>query len=240
VFPNPEKLLTLGYTFILQRGRFIPFTNKVLINEEQIIEACRKHDSFAQKLLYERYAPEMKVVCKRYISDPDELKDIMQEAFIRVFTKIKSFDNKGPFQAWLRRIFVNLCLDHLRKKRKGDTVCRLNDLSVFHMAECATFEEIEIDSRIDESEINKSKVDYNLIKNAEFSQEEIIETLDFLPFGFRTVFNLYCIEGYSHDEIAKTLGIDTNTSRSRLLRAKRILQDVLYKKSINKLSAKNV
>jgi len=168
------------------------------MNETQLIEGCKQHNPKAQKALYDTYARKMMSVCLRYGSNRETAEDLLQEGFIKVFSAIGSFEGSGSFEGWMRRIFVNTALEYLRK----------NDILK---------ESVEIDN----TEVLQ-EVDYSAIER--ISADELMELIAELPPGFRTVFNMFAIEGYSHREIAETLNINESTSRSQYTRAKRLLQ----------------
>ena len=171
------------------------------MNETQLIEGCKQHNPKAQKALYDTYARKMMSVCLRYGSNRETAEDLLQEGFIKVFSALGSFDGSGSFEGWMRRIFVNTALEYLRK----------NDILK---------ESVEIDN----TEVLQ-EVDYSAIER--ISADELMELIAELPPGFRTVFNMFVIEGYSHKEIGDALGITESTSRSQLTRAKRLLQKKL-------------
>lgn len=171
------------------------------MNETQLIEGCKQHNPKAQKALYDTYARKMMSVCLRYGSNREMAEDLLQEGFIKVFSAIGSFEGSGSFEGWMRRIFVNTALEYLRK----------NDILK---------ESVEIDN----TEVLQ-EVDYSAIER--ISADELMELIAELPPGFRTVFNMFVIEGYSHKEIGDALGITESTSRSQLTRAKRLLQKKL-------------
>jgi RNA polymerase sigma factor (sigma-70 family) len=176
-------------------------------SEEQLVRACQKADPKAQKRVYEKYSPKMMAICKRYLADEMEAEDIMIEGFMKVFDKIDGFKMEGSFEGWIKRIMVNEALMCLRSKKKEGFVTGLEQIG---------YEE--------EPQISQSNL----------GAEELMGLIGNLPTGFRTVFNLYAIEGYSHAEIAKELNISEGTSKSQLSRARVILQQM-----VNKLEIKN-
>jgi RNA polymerase sigma-70 factor, ECF subfamily len=197
---------------------------------DQIIKECRQYNKFAQKLLYDRYAPIMNGICFRYVSDPDSVKDIVQDGFIKVFSKIKQYSGNGSFEGWMKRIFINGAISYLREQQKT-----LKHLNIEEVDENDIFHN-QLDG--EESLINKDVIDdFQLIISADFSESELLEVLKRIPVKYRTVFNLFCIENYKHEEIAQVLDIDVSTSRTRLLRARNIIQKELLEMSIEKLSA---
>ena len=168
------------------------------MTEKQLIKRCRQHDRVAQQKLYEKYAPVMLSICMRYVKDYHVACDLMHDGFITVYSKIGDFRSEGSFEGWMRRIFVNTALEALRK----------NDL---------LRNGVELDALEPQQEADYSAVE-------KISADELMELIAQLPPGFRTVFNMFAIEGYSHREIAETLNINESTSRSQYTRAKRLLQ----------------
>lgn len=168
------------------------------MDEQKLIEACKNNDPRAQKLLYETFARKMMSVCLRYADSREMAEDFLQEGFIKVFSSIQSYNYEGSFEGWIRRIFVNTALEALRK----------NDL---------LRNGVELDSLEPQQEVDYSAVD-------RISADELMELIAQLPTGFRTVFNMFAVEGYSHKEIAQALHITESTSRSQYTRAKRLLQ----------------
>ncbi len=168
---------------------------------EKILRGVRKQNRKAQKALYEEYSSLFMAIAMRYLRDIQESEDAVAEAFIKIFTKIKSFKESGSFEGWMKRIVVNECLMVLRQKKKRHLYIPLDDVV------------IELDPVV----IDK------------LSAEEILDVVRELPEGYRTVFNLYEIEGLKHREIAEELGISIHTSKSQLIMAKRKLQELLKK-----------
>ena len=171
-------------------------------NESHLIKQCVKGQSKAQRELYEQYRVRMHKVCLGYSTDREMAKDMLQEGFIRVFQKIGSYKNQGSFEGWMRRVFVNTCLNYLLYNSVG------------------TFMHIEFDSEMEphlDVEVNQA------IKSLGVSDFEII--IGRLPLGYRTVLNLYFVEGYTHEEIANSLEISIGTSKSQLAKAKRKLKE---------------
>lgn len=169
-------------------------------HENDLIEGCRRGDRKAQELLYQRYASRMYGVCLRYTRDPMEAEDIVVVAFTRAFSRIDQFRGDGSFEGWLRRITVNEALGVLRKNRT-----------------------MGIETDLDSAD---REVDYSYL-NDHLEAEDLIHIIEQLPPGYRVVFNMYAIDGYSHKEIADALGISENTSKSQLSRARALLQKLL-------------
>ena len=172
---------------------------KRIIDEQQIIDGCVRGESWAQKKVYEQYSSAMMSLCVRYVSDRETAKDLLQDGFIKIFTKTDLYSGTGSFVGWMRRIFVTTALEYLRR----------NDA----LKQSTSIEEYD-----------------NIIENEDItvldkiSADDLMSCIAQLSDGYRTVFNLYVIEGYSHLEIAKMLNVSENTSRSQFMRARQILQ----------------
>jgi len=163
--------------------------------ETEIIRLAVEHNRQAQQQIYSRFSSKMLSVCRQYIKDIQLAEDVMITAFMKVFTNLSKFENKGSFEGWIRRIMVNECISYLRVQKK------------------VKFTEDEI--YVEES--------FNSI-DIQFSIDQIQFLIDALPDGYKMVFNLYAIEGYKHNEIAKMLGINEGTSKSQLSHARKMLQ----------------
>lgn len=167
------------------------------MTEEQLINGCIREDKAAQYALYKAYAGKMLAVCKRYARTDLEAEDILQEGFIKVFDNVSRFRGNGSFEGWIRRIMVNTALKLYRKSSFKNEVIGIED--DYDQAEEATV-------------IDK------------ISSAELMKLVGGLPEGYKVVFNLFAIEGFSHAEIAETLGVNEGTSRSQLAKARRWLQ----------------
>ena len=170
------------------------------LTEEDLLEGCRKGKASAQRGLYERLAPEMLGVCFRYIKDREEAEHVMIGGIVKVFDKLDQFKGDGSFEGWVRRIVVNDCLMYIRKNR--------------NMSLQSDIEEVHDDPNLK-------------VIEEQLDAQDLIKLIEELPVGYRTVFNLYAIEGYNHAEIAKQLEISENTSKSQLSRARKWLQNRL-------------
>ncbi len=177
----------------------------MLMDDKQLLKDCIAGNAKAQKQLYDRYAPKMFGVCLRYSNDNSTAEDYLQEAFIRVFTQIKSFRSEGSLEGWIRRVVVNTCLSFIRK----------NDV-MRHSLEIEQFTQLHSDDTDIPDKIHA---------------DELLGCIRSLPTGFRTVFNLYAIEGYTHKEIGTLLGINEGTSKSQYARARLWLQQRIKKQS---------
>ena len=172
---------------------------KGLSDEEQLIAGCKEGKPWAQKEIFERYSGVMLSVCVRYVTERETARDILQDGFIKLYTKIDTFSGSGSFSGWIRRIFVTTSLEYLRQ----------NDA---------------LKLRASIEEYGNSIPDNDATVLDKISADDLMECISKLPDGYRTVFNLYAIEGYSHPEIAEMLGINESTSRSQFMRARKILQ----------------
>lgn len=176
--------------------------NTAEVSEKQLIEACKQHDRMAQKKLYERFSPMAMGVCRRYVKRSEDAEDILVEAMFKVLTNIEKFKGEGSFEGWVRRIVVNEALMFLRRQQHTTHIGEW----VQNLEEAGS---------------------YNIAH--ELQAQDILHLLGKLPQGYRTVFNLYVIEGYKHREIAEILGISINTSKSQLILAKKRMQELLEK-----------
>ena len=171
--------------------------------EDKLIKNCRKNDGKAQEEVYNKYASKMLGACLRYIKDADEAESVMIGGFVKVFNKIDQFKNQGSFEGWIRRIMVNESLTFIRKNK-------------------SMYLEVDIESADKEP-------DYDSLGD-KLEADDLLLMIQNLPTGYRTVFNLYAIEGYSHKEIAEKLNISENTSKSQLSRARSLLQKQLLER----------
>jgi len=176
---------------------------------EKIIYGCKRNQLKYQKKLYELYKDKMFAICLRYAKSKEEAEDVFQDAFVKVFKKIDQYSFQGSFDGWIRRIFINTAITNynLNKKRYYK----------------------------EEIEVTDYEIKFFDISNEEFTMEELLKVIQELPEGYRTIFNLYAIEGYKHREIAEILGVDINTSKSQYSRAKKMLQEKLIKLSNMKI-----
>lgn len=173
-----------------------------MIDDQQIVEGCLRHDRKAQKLLFDTYSGMMLGWCMRYVSNSAEAEDLMQDALVRAYFNIHEYSGKGSLAAWLRKIAVNVAITRFTSNQKHQQEVELEDYQVA--------ETIYADSA-----------------EHEFTSEELFKVLNELPPRFRMVFNLYAIEGYKHKEIAKMLDIDVGTSKSHYSRAKGMIKEKL-------------
>lgn len=168
------------------------------LSDVDLIRGCVENNRKCQEMLYRRYAGVMFKLCLLYESDRDKAKDILQEAFIKVFRSIKCFDTKGSLRVWIKKIITNTAIDHFRKN---------NEKAKF----------IPIERIVNSSSYEETTVSY-------LNMEDIISQVNRLPVGARMIFHLYAIEGYTHKEIADLLKISIGTSKSQINRARQLLQ----------------
>jgi len=185
---------------------FLGVLQKTLMTEEALIYGCLHNDPSAQRELYNRYSPKMLSVCYRYAQNREDAEDMLQEGFIKVFTQINTFQNKGAFEGWIRRIIVHTCINFLKKYKKFNESVDLDHAGYLQV---------------------KEETIPSLMQ-----AKQVVECIRLLPVGYKTVLNLYAIEGYSHKEIADMLEIEESTSRSQYTRAKAMLEAILIKKKI--------
>ncbi|MEN7547065.1 sigma-70 family RNA polymerase sigma factor [Rapidithrix thailandica] len=180
---------------------------RLLLDDQQLITCCRKNDSEAQKLLYEKYAPKMLRLCFRYTKNELDAEEVLISGFVKVFQHLDKFEYRGgkSFEGWVKRIMVNESLMLLRKRNNFNLV----------------------------AESNAEQIEAQTYTDSNLAAEEIYALVLKLPTGYRTVFNLYAIEGYSHKEIAEQLNISINTSKSQLSKARAMLKKLLIKNGIH-------
>ncbi len=176
------------------------------MTEEAILKGCVRNEAAAQRELYNQYSPKMLAVCYRFAHNREDAEDMLQEGFIKVFTQIHSFENRGSFEGWIRRIVVHTCINILKKNKKFN-----ESVDLIHATSLQVREESV---------------------PAVIQAKQVVECIRMLPIGYRTVLNLYAVEGYSHREIANMLDIEESTSRSQYTRAKVMLEDILVRKRI--------
>lgn len=169
------------------------------MEEQELIQDCIAARPKAQKALFDIYAPKLYVVCLRYMKDQMRAQDVLQDTFVKIFAHIGNYKSEGAFEGWLKKIAVNTCLDQLRKDKKLLTDVSLDDVS--HKL---------------------AHQDYSVEK---LMADDLLKLVQALPDGYRTVFNLFAIEGYSHQEIAQQLSISESTSKTQYLRARAYLKD---------------
>ncbi len=178
-----------------------------MLDDKKLIKGCLKNNPIAQKELYNRFASKMYGICLRYTKDDMEAKDVMQDAFVKVFNNLIYFKYEGSLESWVKKIIINTAINSYRKN-------------------VTNYNSLEID-KVDVTEDN------NII--SDISTQELLSIIKELPKGFRMIINLYAIEGYNHREIGEMLNISENTSKSQLSRARLIIQEKINKR-YNKIS----
>ncbi len=166
-----------------------------------LVNECAKGNSKAQRALFDKFAPKMLAVCQRYLRNNQEAEDVLQDGFVKVFQKIVDFKMEGSLEGWIRRIVVNTALDTIRKNKK-----LLDDVQVEEVQYKVSFTDHQFDG---------------------MDLAQLMKLIDAMPDGYRIVFNMFAIEGYSHKEIADTLGVTENTSKSQYSRARAFLRTQL-------------
>jgi len=176
------------------------------MTEELMLGGCLSNNAASQEALYSRFSPRMLGVCYRFAKNREDAEDMLQEGFIKIFSQIHQYRSEGALEGWIRRIIVHTCINLLKKNKKfSDSL------------------DISFAGGVGVREENIPSI---------MQAKEVVECIRLLPIGYRTVLNLYAIEGYSHKEIGGMLDIEESTSRSQYTRAKAMLEDVLVKKKI--------
>jgi RNA polymerase sigma-70 factor (ECF subfamily) len=171
-------------------------------SEERLIELIKKGNESAFVTMYEMYSGRLFGVCLRYSKNKADAEDLLQESFVKIYENLKNFQGSGSLEGWLRRITVNICINHYRKSKNEKVIASDNYV---------------IDDIVNETVFSKIET------------ERILELIQELPEGYRLVFNLHVIEGYKHNEIAELLGFSENTSKTQLLKARKQLMEKVIK-----------
>jgi len=186
-----------------------------MLIDDSIIEGCVAGKRSAQSALYRECSSVMLSVCLRYAQNRDEAEDILQEAFVKIFQHIGTYRKEGSFEGWMKRIMINHALNYYRKNRK-----------LPYHEDIGSINETEIITTSDQPQ-----------GNAPVSAEKLLALIQMLPPGYRMVFNMYVFEEYSHKEISEALSISENTSKTQLLKARRMLRNKLFELNILKNTA---
>ena len=176
--------------------------SRELHSDLELVRGCKKNKRKFQEILYNKYARKMYGICLSYAQDRAEAQDILQDGFVKVFKKMHTFKEEGSLEGWVRKIIVNTALDYMRSKTKRYKFIDEN-------------KEVEAEEGLDSSLLDKINTD------------ALLERIARLPKGARAVFNLYAVEGYSHEEIAEKLNISTGTSKSQYKRARSLLKNLI-------------
>jgi RNA polymerase sigma factor (sigma-70 family) len=176
------------------------------MTEEQMLVGSVRNNAAAQEAFYNRFSPRMLGVCYRFAKSREDAEDMLQEGFIKIFTQLHQYRNEGALEGWIRRIIVHTCINVLKKNKKfSDTIDLANAQFLFS---------------------NENHIPSIL------QAKEVVECIRLLPVGYKTVLNLYAIEGYSHKEIGDMLEIGESTSRSQYTRARAMLEEILVKRKV--------
>ena len=181
--------------------------NVVEISDENLVKGCIKGDGLYQKTLFDKFSPRMLGIATRYTKNSDEAHDILQETFIKVFNNLNKYKSSGSFEGWIRRICVNTSLDYIRRTKN----LRLND-------------------DVEDIEYKLTSTHENVLDK--MAAEDLLDVLNELPEGYKAVFNLFVIDGYSHKEISEQLEISINTSKSQFSRARQLLKKLIIEKGL--------
>lgn len=183
------------------------------MKDEELVRECVRKNAIAQKKLFEMYSRKMMGICMRYAEDSLEAQDIMQDGFVKVFNSIGTFQHEGSLEGWIKRIMINTSLDNYRRNKKRKFA-------------------LEIDGEVP----MEIKQEAQIVEG--MHSEYLLKVIQKLPEGYRQVFNMFAIEGYSHKEIAEKLGISVNTSKSQYSRARTYIQKILEKAEYHSESEK--
>jgi len=176
------------------------------MTEELMLAGCLRNNAAAQEALYNRFSPRMLGVCYRFAKNREDAEDMLQDGFIKVFSQIHQYRNEGALEGWIRRIIVHTCINILKKNKKfSESVDIIHAKGVY---------------------VNEEMIPSIM------QAKQVVECIRLLPLGYRTVLNLYAIEGFSHKEIGNILDIEESTSRSQYTRAKAMLEEILIRKKI--------
>ncbi len=186
-----------------------------MISDDQIIDGCKKGKHHAFNMLYQKYASLLLGVCMRYSRTKTEAEDVLQEGFVKIFKRIDSFEGRGSFEGWLKRIMVNTAINQYKSSKKYQNHYDIDDHHITDHEEEDGLVEV-----------------YD-----EISQQKLMQMINDLPNGYRMVFNLYVFEGMSHKEIAEIMGFQVNTSKSQLSKARKMLRTMIEKVQRRKVNA---
>jgi RNA polymerase sigma factor (sigma-70 family) len=168
------------------------------MTEHELLEGCIREDQKSQRILWEKYASKLLSVSMRYCKSREDAEDVLMESFVKIFDNLKRFRGDSSLETWMRRVVVNTSINKLRATKMTESI---------------------------DSETRQ--YGFNDMSFEKLNTNELLGLLEKLPLGYRTVFNMFAIEGFSHREISKSLGIDEGTSRSQLAKARKALQDMI-------------
>jgi len=176
------------------------------MTEEQIVKGCLRGESNAQKALFELYSGRMMSLCRRYAKSTEEAEDIFQEGFIKVYEKLNQFSGTGSLGGWIRMVIVNTALIHIRRNKHQQNEDPIDEARSLDSGEMDALSKMSLD--------------------------ELERLIDSMPTGYKTVFNLFAVEGFAHKEIAEMLGISESTSKTQFLKAKVFLKRLINEKEL--------
>jgi RNA polymerase sigma-70 factor, ECF subfamily len=199
---------------------------KESVFDDEFIARLKKGDVSSYHQLYNAIAPGMRLVCLRYVKDKDDAEDVFHEGFIKVYSKIKSLKDPSLFLAWMKRIFINTAIDFYKKKNAFQPEC-IDDIA-----------ENKISNNLNDdfatNVVTSGEINYTAIQTVDFSENDLLGTLNTIPEHFKLVFQLFVIDGFKHREIAEMLQINEKTSKTRLLRARALIKVELQKLAVIK------
>lgn len=209
-----------------------------MIPLEDIVKGCRSYNKTHQRLLYIKYASQMRCICFRYVRNQSDIEDLIHDGFIKVFMKIKQYSGKGSFEGWMKKIFINTVFQYNIKQKKRKSLFFNKDYKFFENETDWNYSE-NYSYRDQKNETsafyaNEHEV-YNIRDLTEF---EILETIRRIPENLRIVFYFYCYEGFSHKEISEILHINVVTSRKRLMKARYFIRKELNNLCSLRISSK--
>ncbi len=173
------------------------------MTDKELLEGCKREDRICQRELWNRYSKKLYALCQRYCNNTEEAEDALMESFVKIYNNLSKFRGDSSLETWMRRVTVNQCINKIRARK--------------YVLDSLTEEEYHLG--FEDDGLNNLQV------------KEILNLIESLPVGYRTVFNMYAIEGYSHKEIADELGIDEGTSRSQFSKARKVLQGAISKQN---------
>jgi RNA polymerase sigma-70 factor, ECF subfamily len=198
--------------------------------DDKFIAKLKKGDVESFHRLYDSIARPMELVCNRYVRNSADAEDVFHEGFLKVYKSIGTLKNTTSFWGWMKRIFINTAIDHCKKSAEE----KIENIDGINEAKIAV--EDEDDENLVDIDIGSTGTNYETIRKIDFTQDEMLDTLKNIPEHFRVVFQLFIIDGFKHQEIAELLLINEKTSKTRLLRARGLLKEELYKLAIQKIS----
>jgi len=173
------------------------------MTDKELLEGCKREDRICQRELWNRDSKKLFAFCQRYCNNTEEAEDALMESFVKIYDNLSKLRGDSSLETWMRRVTVNQCINKIRARK--------------HVLDSLTEEELHLG--FDDENLNNLQV------------KEILTLIELLPVGYRTVFNMYAIEGYSHKEIGEELGIDEGTSRSQFSKARKALQSAIIKQN---------